>query len=33
MKQLALQILRCVDDEHFPGWLECEFVDIEGRSH
>jgi len=33
MKQLDLKIVRCVDDEHFPGWLECEFVDIEGRSH
>jgi hypothetical protein len=33
MKELAVQILRCVDDEHQPGWIECEFVDVESRRH
>ncbi len=33
MKELAVQIVRCVDDEHFPGWIECAFVDVEGRCH
>ncbi len=33
MKELAVQIVRCVDDEHQPGWIECEFADAEGRRH
>jgi hypothetical protein len=33
MKELAVQIIRCVDDEHFPGWIECEFTDAESRRH
>jgi hypothetical protein len=33
MKELAVQIVRCVDDEHFPGWIECEFRDVESRRH
>lgn len=33
MKELAVQIVRCVDDEHFPGWIECEFMDAESRRH
>jgi len=33
MKELAIQIMRCVDDKHQPGWLECEFIDAEGRRH
>jgi hypothetical protein len=30
--QLKLQILRYVDD-HFPGWVECQFSDAEHRDH
>jgi hypothetical protein len=33
MKELAVQVLRCVDDEHQPGWIECKFIDAQGRSH
>jgi hypothetical protein len=33
MKELAVQIVRCIDDEHQPGWIECEFTDVEGRPH
>jgi hypothetical protein len=33
MKELALQIVRCVDDQHQPGWVECEFTDADGRRH
>ncbi len=33
MKELTVQILRCVDDEHQPGWIECEFMDAESRRH
>jgi hypothetical protein len=33
MKELSLQIVRCVDNEHFPGWIECEFRDVESRRH
>jgi hypothetical protein len=33
MKELVIQIVRCVDDKHQPGWLECEFMDVEGRRH
>jgi hypothetical protein len=33
MKELAVQIVRCVDDEHQPGWIECEFMDAESRIH
>jgi hypothetical protein len=29
---LAVQIVRYVDD-HFPGWVESEFVDADGRCH
>jgi|SRR6266850_4703095 len=31
-QNLAVQIVRFVDD-HQPGWVECEFVDAEGRKH
>jgi hypothetical protein len=30
--KLAVQILRFVD-EHQPGFVECEFEDVEGRRH
>jgi hypothetical protein len=30
--QLAVWIVRFVD-QHFPGWVECEFIDAEGRRH
>jgi hypothetical protein len=30
--KLKLQILRYVDD-HFPGWVECEFTDAERQHH
>ncbi len=33
MKELAVHIVRCVDGEHFPGWIECEFMDAESRRH
>jgi hypothetical protein len=33
MKELAIQIVRCVDDRNQPGWIECEFTDVEGRRH
>jgi hypothetical protein len=33
MKQLAIQIKRCLDNEHDPGWIECDFVDGESRRH
>jgi hypothetical protein len=33
MKELSIQILRCVDDKHQPGWIECNFMDAQGRSH
>lgn len=33
MKLLAVQIVRCVDDEHFPGRIGCEFTDATGRRH
>ena len=29
---LAVKIVRYVDD-HFPGWVESEFVDADGRCH
>jgi hypothetical protein len=29
---LAVQIVRFVD-EHQPGWVACEFEDVEGRRH
>ncbi|HWZ98086.1 MAG TPA: hypothetical protein VN025_10015 [Candidatus Dormibacteraeota bacterium] len=32
MRLLAVQIVRFLDD-HQPGWVECEFVDAEGRKH
>jgi hypothetical protein len=32
MHTLAVEIVRFVDD-HQPGWVECEFVDAEGRRH
>ncbi|MFZ0861887.1 MAG: hypothetical protein WAN18_14465 [Candidatus Sulfotelmatobacter sp.] len=22
-----------MDDQHYPGWLECAFIDVEGRRH
>ena len=33
MRNLAVQIVRCVDDMNFPGWLEVEFIDVEARHH
>jgi hypothetical protein len=33
MKQLAIQVKRCLDNEHDPGWIECDFVDVESRRH
>ena len=30
--ELAVQIVRFVDD-HFPGFVACEFADVEGRVH
>ena len=32
MTQLNVQIVRYVDSS-FPGWVECMFVDSEGRCH
>jgi hypothetical protein len=32
MHDLSVQIVRFVDG-HQPGWVECEFVDAEGRCH
>jgi len=32
MPNLAVEIVRFVDD-HQPGWVECEFIDAEGRRH
>jgi hypothetical protein len=32
MPELAVQIVRCVDDS-FPGWVDCEFVDAAGNLH
>ncbi len=29
---LTVQVVRCVDD-HFPGWVECEFLDAENHRH
>ncbi len=31
--ELAVQIVRFVDDEPQPGIVSCEFVDAEGRRH
>ena len=31
-QNLAVQIVRFVDDS-FPGWVECQFADAEGRVH
>lgn len=31
-KNLAIKIVRFVDDS-FPGWVECQFTDAEGRVH
>jgi hypothetical protein len=33
MKELAIQIVRCLDDQHQPGWVECDFIDADGRRH
>jgi len=33
MRELAIQIVRCVNDKHQPGWVEGEFIDVEGRRH
>ena len=33
MKELAVQIVRCDDNRNFPGWIECEFKDADGRRH
>ena len=30
---LSLQILRIVDYDYYPGWVECEFFDATGRRH
>jgi hypothetical protein len=32
MHELTVQIVRFVDGR-FPGWVECELVDAEGRCH
>lgn len=32
MPTLSVQIIRFVDD-HFPGFVECEFVDANGQPH
>ena len=32
MNTLAVQIVRNVDGS-FPGWVECEFIDADGRRH
>ncbi len=32
MHNLAVQIVRFADNNQ-PGWVECEFVDAEGRRH
>jgi hypothetical protein len=32
MYDLEIKIIRFVDDS-FPGWVECEFADAEGRRH
>jgi hypothetical protein len=32
IKSIPVQITRFVDDS-FPGWVECEFLDAEGRRH
>jgi len=32
MDFISVQIIRFVDT-HQPGWVECEFVDAEGRRH
>jgi hypothetical protein len=32
MHHVSVQIVRFVDDS-FPGWVECEFADAEGRLH
>jgi len=32
MHNLKVQIVRFVDSD-FPGWVECELVDAEGRRH
>jgi hypothetical protein len=32
MPDLMVRIVRFVDRD-FPGWVECEFVDAEGRRH
>jgi len=28
-KELAVEIVRCADDHHQPGWVEAEIVDVE----
>jgi hypothetical protein len=33
MMELAVQIVRFVNDEPQPGIVACEFVDAEGRCH
>jgi len=30
---LALQITRCVNDQSYPGWVECQFTDAGGKLH
>jgi hypothetical protein len=32
IQNLTVQITRFIDDR-FPGWVECEFMDAEGRKH
>ena len=31
--KLCLQIIRCTDDQSYPGWVECQFTDALGRRH
>jgi hypothetical protein len=28
--ELAVEIVRCVDDHHQPGWVEAKIVEVEG---
>jgi len=28
-KELGVEIVRCADDHHQPGWVEAEIVDVE----
>jgi len=33
VKELAVEIVRCADVHHQPGWVEVESVDVEGHRH